>query len=774
MRKTHAQPPIEVEPAAVSSPPGAAGGIRSITSALQYALGAPGILRGASALSSLNQFDGTDCPGCAWPDPDTGRSANEYCENGAKAIAEEATAKRVAYDFFREWSVEKLSSQSDYWLSQQGRLTHPVVLRAGSNHYEPIKWDDAFRFIANELNALANPDEAIFYTSGRTSNEAAFLYQLFVREFGTNNLPDCSNMCHESSGVALKQSVGTGKGTVKLSDFDLADTIFVTGQNPGTNHPRMLTTLQRAARRGAAIISVNPLSEIGLSRFKHPQEVLRLFGSGTPIATHFARVRLSGDHAFFRGICKSLLEMDSSAAGTALDATFLREKTFGFEQFSELVRSTSWEQTVEQSGVPRDQIEQIAAIAKNSKTMISCWAMGLTQQRDAVATIQEIIHMHLLRGQLGRPGAGLCPVRGHSNVQGDRTMGISEKMPDSFLDALQSTFGFAPPRKHGYDLVASIRAMERGDAKVLFALGGNFLSASPDTERTAAALQNCRLTVHVSTKLNRSHLITGTSALILPCLARTDRDAGKSGDQFVTVENSMGIIHSSRGKLSPPSASLQSEPAIVANLAHATLGLRSRVDWLHLSEDYDRIRELISRVVPGCEEMNRKVCKPGGFYLPNAVRDGTFATDSGKANFISNALQNWQLASGQFLLATIRSHDQFNTTIYGLDDRYRGIHGGRRVVFLNEADMRENGWNRGEALDITSHFAGANGDELRTARNFLAVPYDIPRRCAAAYFPETNVLVPLDSVAKLSNTPTSKAIVVSFSRAEVAGKRPRS
>jgi len=481
-------------------------------------------------------------------------------------------------------------------------------------------------------------------------------------------------------------------------------------------------------------------------------------------------VRLSGDHAFFRGICKFLLEMVS----TTLDSKFLQEKTSGFEQFSTLLRSTPWIHIVEQSGVPLNQIEQIASIVRNSRAMISCWAMGLTQQRDAVATIQEIVHMHLLRGQLGRPGAGLCPVRGHSNVQGDRTMGISEKMPDSFLDALQSTFGFAPPREHGYDLVASIHAMEKGIAKMFFALGGNFLSASPDTERTAAALQNCRLTVHVSTKLNRSHLVTGKSALILPCLARTDRDATKAGDQFVTVENSMGIVHTSRGKLAPPSSDLLSEPAIAANLAHATLGSRSKVNWLFIAEDYDRIRELIARIVPGCEAMNQKVRQPGGFYLPNAAGEGAFATDTGKANFISNPLQQWNLAPGHFLLATIRSHDQFNTTIYGLDDRYRGIHGGRRVVFLNEADMRENGWNRSEALDITSHFAGTNGEELRTVRNFLAVPYDIPRRCAAAYFPETNVLVPLDSIAKLSNTPASKAIVVSFSRSESAGERLRS
>ena len=762
MRKTKAQPPREKKDPRISMPPKVAGGLKAIAKSLQYTLSGPGISRGVSALARLNQFEGVDCPGCAWPDPDTERSANEYCENGAKAIAEEATSKRATPEFFKKWSVEQLSGQSDHWLGQQGRLTHPMALRENSDCYEPLSWAEAFQLIARELNALASPDEAIFYTSGRTSNEAAFLYQLFVREFGTNNLPDCSNMCHESSGAALKESIGVGKGTVTLSDFDLADTILIIGQNPGTNHPRMLTTLQQAARRGATIISVNPLSEVALTRFKHPQEVLQLLGSGTKIATHFVRVQLSGDHAFFRGVCKELLEEESRNPGTVLAKEFLRDKASGLEEFQEFVAATSWKEIVEQSGITREQIHEIAQIVQRSKAIISCWAMGLTQQRNAVATIQEIANMHLLRGQIGRPGTGLCPVRGHSNVQGDRTMGIWEKMPDSFLDALQSTFGFAPPRNHGYDVVASIRAMERGDGKIFFAMGGNFLSATPDTERTAAALRNCELTVQVSTKLNRSHLVTGKTALILPCLGRTDRDVQKAGEQFVTVENSMGIVHSSLGRLDPPSDDLLSEPAIVAQLAVATLGARSKVNWLYLREDYDRIRDLIARVVPGCEDMNRKVRQRGGFYLPNAARENTFDTRSGKANFIALRLEPNELMPGQFLLTTIRSHDQFNTTIYGLDDRYRGIYGGRRVVFLNAEDMTANGWKSGEKLDITSHFIGANGQEQRTAQSFLAVPYDIPRRCAAAYFPEANVLVPLDSVAKISNTPTSKSIVVTF------------
>jgi molybdopterin-dependent oxidoreductase alpha subunit len=762
MKQHHAQPPIETDEIRIEERPQVAGGVTAVAKALEFALGNVGLARGVAALYWLNQFDGVDCPGCAWPDPDERRTSNEYCENGAKAIAEEATAKRITTDFFEQWSVSKLSEQSDYWLGHQGRLTEPMVLRAGSDNYAPISWDDAFALIASELNALASPDQAIFYTSGRTSNEAAFLYQLFVREFGTNNLPDCSNMCHESSGAALNATIGVGKGTVTLRDFELADTIFIIGQNPGTNHPRMLTHLMHAARRGATIISVNPLSEVGVTRFKHPQEVLRLFGSGTKIAKHFVQVRLSGDHAFFKGLCKEILEEEARRPGEIVNCGFLGEKTSGFEEFKNSIEGASWDRIVEQSGIPRVQIREIAEIVMRSKAMISCWAMGLTQQRNAVATIQEIVNLHLLGGHIGRPGAGLCPVRGHSNVQGDRTMGIWEKMPEVFLDKLRDTFGFEPPRKHGYDAIASIRAMERGDAKVFFAMGGNFISATPDTEFTARALAKCNLTVHVSTKLNRSHLITGKQALILPCLGRTDRDMQVSGEQFVCVENSMGIVHSSHGRLEPPSANLMSEPAIVAHLAVATLGERTRVGWMKLIEDYDRIRDLIARVVPGCEDLSKKVRHKGGFYLPNGARENNFKTSNSKAKFTVSTIELVNLAAGQFLLMTLRSHDQYNTTIYGLDDRYRGVFHGRRVVLMNPEDIADGGWRAGDRLDITSHFWGAAGEERRTALRFLVVPYEIPRRCVATYFPEANVLVPIDSVAKISNTPTSKAVVVSF------------
>jgi len=762
-RTSHqAQPPVEADHVKIKKRPAVAGGITAITGALKFALGEPGIVRGAEALHRLNQFDGFDCPGCAWPDPDEHRTANEYCENGAKAIAEEATSKRITPDFFRQWSVSQLSQQSDYWLGHQGRLTQPMILRAGSDHYETISWKDAFTLIAQELNALESPDQAIFYTSGRTSNEAAFLYQLFVREYGTNNLPDCSNMCHESSGAALKPVIGIGKGTVKLSDFDLADTIFIIGQNPGTNHPRMLTTLQKAARRGATIISVNPLSETGITRFKHPQEVLRLFGTGTKIAKHFVQVRLSGDLAFFKGLCKEILEEEARRPGQVLNHAFLTGKTHGLHEFREHIAAASWDEIVEQSGVSRAQIREIAEIVMNTKSMISCWAMGLTQQRDAVAAIQEIVNLHLLGGHVGRPGAGLCPVRGHSNVQGDRTMGIWERMPDGFLNKLRENFGFEPPRKHGYDVVESIKAMHRGNAKIFFAMGGNFLSATPDTEFTAQALASCLLTVHISTKLNRSHLITGKQALILPCLGRTDRDQQSSGAQFVTTENSMGVVQASQGRLDPPSEHLLSEPAIIAQLAVATLGNRTQTKWLDLVADYDRIRDLIAKTIPGCSDYNRRVRKKGGFYLPNAARDNSYETKTGRANFTISPIEPIRLNPGQFLLTTIRTHDQFNTTIYGLDDRYRGIHNGRRVVFMNPQDIAEYGWKPGDHLDITSHFTASQGEQHREALRFLLVSYNIPRRCTATYFPEANVLVPLDSVAKISNTPTSKAIVVTF------------
>ncbi|HEX8556946.1 MAG TPA: FdhF/YdeP family oxidoreductase [Pyrinomonadaceae bacterium] len=754
--RVRAQPPEEFTGGGFEGAQGVSGGLAAVWSATKHIVAEAGVLRGVRTLLKVNQKHGFDCPGCAWPDPDGRRSRAEFCENGAKAVAEEATTRRVTPDFFREWSVADLSRQSDHWLGKQGRVTHPVVLRPGATHYEPVSWDEAFELVAGELNALASPDEAAFYTSGRTSNEAAFLYQLFVRQFGTNNLPDCSNMCHESSGRALTETIGVGKGTVTLDDFRKADCVFVIGQNPGTNHPRMLTTLREAKLRGCKIVHVNPLPEAGLARFKHPQHPGDLLGGGTELSDLFLQVRVNGDVALLKGLMKEVLEEERRRPGEVLDRRFVEEKTHGFDEFARALGEVSWDELVEQSGVSREQMREAARVYVASERTIVCWAMGLTQHKNAVANIQEIVNLLLLRGNLGRPGAGACPVRGHSNVQGDRTMGIWERPADSFLDALAREFDFEPPRRHGLDTVESIKAMYERKVKVFFALGGNFLSATPDTEFTARALAACRLTAHVSTKLNRSHLVTGEQALILPCLGRTERDAQASGEQFVSVENSMGVVHASRGSLEPASEHLLSEPAIVARLAGATLGARSRVEWGRLVEDYDRVRDLTARVIPGFEDYNRRVREPGGFYLPNLAREGVFQTSTGRANFTVHGLPRIELAPGQLLMMTVRSHDQFNTTIYGLDDRYRGVSGERRVVFLNPEDVEERGLTAGQVVDLFSHFEG----EERAARRFLVVPYPVPRGCAATYFPETNVLVPVRSVADKSNTPASKSVVI--------------
>jgi molybdopterin-dependent oxidoreductase alpha subunit len=751
-----AQPPEETTSPHISPPKTSAGGFPAVTASMMRVWREMGIGRGIRALLRLNQPGGIDCMSCAWADPDEGRGMVEFCENGAKALAWEADTDRAGPDFFARHTVVELSQQSDHWLGQQGRLTHPMLLPDGATHYQPIAWDAAFALISAELRALASPDEAIFYTSGRTSNEAAFLYQLFVRQFGSNNLPDCSNMCHESSGAALSPTIGIGKGTVRLDDFEKAQVIVILGQNPGTNHPRMLVALQRAKRAGAKIIAINPLPEAGLMRFKNPQEIGGLLGPGTALADLFLQVRINGDAALLKGLMKMLIEQEDGQPGSALDLAFIRANTDGFEPLAAHLRELDWNELVEQSGISHEQIVEAAELLRRSDRIIACWAMGLTQHRNAVPTIQEIVNLLLLRGSIGKPGAGACPVRGHSNVQGDRTMGIWERPKPEFLDKLQAVFGFEPPRKIGYDTVEAIHAMHDGRARVFFALGGNFLSATPDTEYTAAALRRCSLTVQVSTKLNRAHLVTGRQALILPCLGRSEIDIQAGGPQFVSCENSMGVIQSSQGNLSPASADLLSEPAIVVRMAQAMLGPRSQVAWISLVGNYDRIRDLIEQVVPGFERYNERVRKPGGFYLPNEPRQGNFPTKIGKACFCVHPLSEIRLEPGQLLMTTIRSHDQFNTTVYGLDDRYRGIHNGRRVIFMNADDLREQGLTAGQAVDLTSYFQG----QARIARRFFIVSYDIPRRCAASYFPETNVLVPIGSVAETSNTPTSKSIVI--------------
>ncbi|MHB9862571.1 FdhF/YdeP family oxidoreductase [Streptomyces sp. YIM S03343] len=735
----------------VSAPPHTAAGLSAVGHTLRAATQQMGVKRTALTLLHVNQKNGFDCPGCAWPDPDH-RHTVEFCENGAKAVAEEATLRRVTPEFFAAHSVADLAGRSGYWLGQQGRLTHPVYLPEGGEHYEPVSWERAFDIVAEELQRLGSPDEAVFYTSGRTSNEAAFLYQLFARELGTNNLPDCSNMCHESSGSALSETIGVGKGSVLLEDLYQADLIIIAGQNPGTNHPRMLAALEKAKAGGARIINVNPLPEAGLEHFKNPQTPKGLT-VGTPLTDLFLQIRIGGDQALFRLLNKLVLETEG-----AVDEAFVRDHTHGYEEFAAAARAADWDDTLAATGLTRAEIEKALGMVLASKRTIVCWAMGLTQHKHSVATIREIVNFLLLRGAIGRPGAGVCPVRGHSNVQGDRTMGIFERPAKAFLDALEKEFGFAPPREHGYDVVRAIRAMRDGKAKVFFAMGGNFVSASPDTDVTEAAMRRARLTVHVSTKLNRSHAVTGARALILPTLGRTERDLQGSGEQFVTVEDSMGIVHASRGRLEPASTHLLSEPAIVCRLARCVLGEDSTVPWEEFEKDYAAIRDRIARVVPGFQDFNARVAHPGGFALPHAPRDERrFPTATGKANFTAAPVEYPQVPEGRLLLQTIRSHDQYNTTVYGLDDRYRGIRNGRRVVLVNPGDARRLGVADGSYVDLVGEWK--DGVERR-APGFRVVHYPTARGCAAAYYPETNVLVPLDATADTSNTPASKSVVV--------------
>ncbi|MFB8179737.1 FdhF/YdeP family oxidoreductase [Streptomyces sp. NPDC055966] len=735
----------------VEEPKHAAAGLPAIGHTLRIAQRQMGVRRTALTLLRVNQKDGFDCPGCAWPEPDH-RHAAEFCENGAKAVAEEATLRRVTPEFFAAHPVTDLTGRSGYWLGQQGRLTHPMYLPEGGTHYEPVTWERAFDIVAEDIAALASPDEAVFYTSGRTSNEAAFLYQLFARELGTNNLPDCSNMCHESSGSALSETIGIGKGSVLLEDLHQADLIIVAGQNPGTNHPRMLSALEKAKANGAKIISVNPLPEAGLARFKNPQTPQGLL-KGAALTDLFLQIRIGGDQALFRLLNKLILETEG-----AVDEEFVREHTHGFAEFAEAARAADWDETLAATGLTRAEIERALSMALASKRTIVCWAMGLTQHKHAVPTIREVVNFLLLRGNIGRPGAGVCPVRGHSNVQGDRTMGIFERPAPAFLDALEKEFGFAPPRAHGFDVVRAIRALRDGEAKVFFAMGGNFVSASPDTEVTEAAMRRARLTVHVSTKLNRSHVVTGARALILPTLGRTERDLQAAGEQFVTVEDSMGMVHASRGRLAPASPLLRSEPAIICGLARRVLGGHSVVPWEDFAKDYATIRDRIARVVPGFQDFNTRVARPGGFTLPHAPRDERrFPTATGRANFTAAPVEYPELPEGRLLLQTLRSHDQYNTTIYGLDDRYRGIRGGRRVVLVHPEDARALGFAEGAYVDLVSEWK--DGVERR-APGFRVVHYPTTRGCAAAYYPETNVLVPLDATADTSNTPASKSVVV--------------
>ena len=731
-----------------------AAGIPAAVSSMNHGIRKMGLTKTVRTLLMVNQKDGFDCPGCAWPDPQH-RTSFEFCENGAKAVADEAMAANVNAAFFRKHSIEQLLSKSDYWLNSQGRIAQPMVRKKNSSHYEPISWNDALDFVASSINDMPSPKRGVYYTSGRTSNEAAFLYQALVRAMGTNNLPDCSNMCHESSGKALSSTIGIGKGTVHLEDFDHADLILVIGQNPGTNHPRMLTALRDAKKKGAKIISINPLPETGMQRFKHPQDYMTADFRTTQLADIHVPVRIGGDAALLKGIMKEMLSIG------AMDLSFIEQKTTGYEHFEKSLEQFSWGNIVRDSGIDRDTINHIAQMCSNSTATIACWAMGLTQHRNGVAVIQEVVNLLLMGGHIGRPGAGVCPVRGHSNVQGDRTVGIWEAPSESFLQKLEQGLNFSVPREHGYDVVHAIHAMEKGDVDVFVSMGGNFLSATPDTRRTAKAIQRIGLTVQISTKLNRSHLITGHNALILPVLGRTELDKQQSGEQFVTVENSMGVVHQSKGKMKPVSDMLISEPALVAQLGKRLCP--DALNWSQFIENYDAIRDLMSLSLNGFEDYNRRVRGADGFLLPNPPRDDcTFNTETGKAVFTVHDLPHVDIPSDRFVLMTIRSHDQYNTTIYGLHDRYRGIHGNRRILFMNAIDMSERGYKTKDVVHITSHYDGVS----RESRNWFVVPYDIPQGNLAAYFPEANELVPLESTAHLSNTPTSKWIEVTLSTTE--------
>ncbi len=719
-------------------------------------------------LFKQNQPDGFDCPGCAWPDRQHA-STFEFCENGVKAVAAEATSKRVTPAFFDEYTVETLMKQTDYELEQHGRLTDPMVYDALADKYKSISWDDAFRLIGRHLKALDNPNQAAFYTSGRASNEAAFLYQLFVRMYGTNNFPDCSNMCHEATSRGLPTTVGVGKGTVTLDDFELADTLLIFGQNPATNHPRMLGELRECAKRGATIVSINPLRERGLERFSSPQHPLEMLTmSSTKIASTFIQPKLAGDFALLKGVAKRVVELDDEALAQGseriLDVAFIEQHTSGFEAFATDLRAENWAALEAESGVAREDIEGLARIYANGKRVIATWGMGLTQHKNSVATVHMLSNLMMMRGNIGRRGAGLCPVRGHSNVQGDRTVGIEEQPTQQFLDRLGDVYHFEPPREHGLDVVNTIQAMLDGRVKVFIGLGGNFSIATPDTPRTWDAMRSCDLTVHITTKLNRSHLVHGRNALILPTLGRTEIDLQNGVAQGVSVEDSMSMVHISYGMNRPASPNLLSEIAIVARMAHATLG-SAKVDWLAHANDYALIRDGIAKVIDGFENYNERLKHPGGFHLGVASRERIWKTPSGKAQFMVHAISvdtpihRARALHGERLmtLMTTRSHDQYNTTIYGLDDRYRGVYGQRRVLFAQKEDIAMLGFRAGERVDITSVWD--DGIERR-ADGFLLVEYDIPRGCLGAYYPETNPLVPLSSVADGAGTPTSKSIPV--------------
>lgn len=754
---------------------GPAGGWGALSSTTRFVFGSKQPAANIRNLLRANQVKGFDCPGCAWGD-EQGKHFS-FCENGAKAISWEATTKQVTPAFFRQHSLNQLQRQSDYFLEYQGRIEQPMYLNRETDHYQPISWDDAFTLIARHLQALDHPDQLELYTSGRASNEAAYLYQLFGRSFGTNNFPDCSNLCHEASGVALTQAIGVGKGTVTLHDFEQADAIFVFGQNPGTNHPRMLHSLRNAARNGTAIVSFNNLKERGLERFADPQSPVEMLTlKDSRISSHYFCPRLGGDMAVVRGMVKQLLAWDTealAAGGVGLfDRDFIAAHTQGLEDYLSQVQATTWAQITEQSGLSQQQISQAARVYAEASKVIVTWAMGITQHKHSVATIREITNLQLLCGQLGKPGAGLCPVRGHSNVQGNRTVGINEQPSAAFLDQMEQHFKHPMPRQPGHNAVAAIQAMLDGNAKVLIALGGNIAAAAPDTLATARALANCELTVQISTKLNRSHIMAGKQALILPCLGRTEQDMQAGVSQFITVEDSFSMVHASEGVGTPNSVQQRSETAIVAGIAQAVLGNKP-LDWLALAKNYNLIRDHIAATLPGFERFNERLMQPGGFYLGNSAARYQWQTPNGKANFGNAALPDSLIpeaitAKAQGVLSTLqtlRSHDQYNTTIYGMDDRYRGVYGQRMVLFMHPDEIRRRGLQEGDRVELSTVWLD---DVERKVGGFKVVAYDIPPGDVAAYYPETNPLVPLHSVGDGSDTPTSKSIPVLIRKQQTA------
>ena len=755
-RKVHSSAPEKLTRIKLTEPAQYAAGAHGVKVALEHAIEEMGAVRAFKTLAKLNQKNGIDCPGCAWPDPDDKRSVlGEYCENGAKALAEEATLKRVTADFFSKYSIEEISTWSDYEIGKKGRLTQPMILKKGSSYYEPISWTRSFNLIAESLNKLDHPDEAVFYTSGRSSNEAAFLYGVFARAFGTNNMPDCSNMCHESSGVALSETLGIGKGSVTLDDLHKADVVMVIGQNPGTNHPRMLSALQKLKENGGKVITVNPIEEAGLKKFRNPQRVSELLGGGTAITDVFLQVKINQDVTLLKAIIKKLKEKEDKEGGI-FDHDFIQQKTEGYDHLVNHLSNFKTKELIDQSGVNEKHIDEAVSLLAPAKKIIICWAMGLTQHKNGVENIKECVNLLLLKGSIGIEGGGTCPVRGHSNVQGDRTVGIVHGTSDALHSALKKSFHFDAPQTKGLDTVHSIQAMHDGKAKVFVALGGNFLSAASDTNYTAKALENCDLSVSISTKLNRTHLVTGETAIILPTLGRSEKDIKDGKARFVTVENSMGKVHTSQGSLEPASNLLMSEPDIVAHIAAATLKERTKVDWLALGKDYNLVRDKISEVIAGFGDYNKRV-KDDGFYLPNNARKADFSKmPNGRAKFSACDIPNHGLAKDEFLLMTIRSHDQFNTTIYGLHDRYRGVYNERRVVFVNQLDMDQHGFDKLDLVDLYSTYDGIH----REAKKFYVLPYDIPKQNAACYFPEANILVPINHFADKSNTPISKSVKI--------------